>query len=342
MSGSAGNGWRVNEWLARALLMLSSVVVALLLAEGATRVVHPISERRDNIAPDGRRIQTWLAPGTIYRQVSNEYDALTTITGKGHRAPAADDPEVVFIGDSFTFGYGLSDEETFTSIYCVRRRIRCANLGIPGSGTLKQVEKLESALGAWGWRPREVKLFFFGMSTSFSAGNDFVDNYNRDLTDKRRGAAAPPEQGPPAAGGLAESIIGMQSFLLRHSNLVRMTKFYAGPALKSMLLAEPGEERMETALHSTRGALARLDELSRRHGFEYSIYLITPVHDILRRSHPQTLATLNAVSPKAAITTADALTEDPAQYYYAFDGHLNAAGSRRVAEFLLALDVNGS
>ncbi|HEX7011751.1 MAG TPA: SGNH/GDSL hydrolase family protein [Steroidobacteraceae bacterium] len=343
MEPAAGHRWRFNERLARASLVAGSLLLALVLAEGLTRLLHPISDRRDNIALDGRYLHTWLEPNTVYRQVSNEYDALTTITGKGHRVPASEDPEVVFLGDSFTFGSGLADEETFASLYCTERRLRCANLGIPGSGTLKQIEKFESALAAWSWRPREVKLFFFGMSTSFSAGNDFVDNYNREITDQRRRAGtAPPEDRPRPRGGLGEKLIGMQSFLLRHSNLMRMLKFYAGPALKSLVLADPGKERMSVALAATRQALERLEELSRKHGFDYSIYLIVPVHDILRGSEAQTLETLNAVAPKPAIATAGALSDDPTQYYYAFDGHLNSKGSRRIAELLLSLDTKGS
>ena len=130
----------------------------------------------------------------------------------------------------------------------------------------------------------------------------------------------------------------MQSFLLRHSNLMRLLKFYAGPLVKSLIIAEPGEQRMAIALDATRSALARLDALSRERGFEYSIYLIVPVNDILRGTQDQTLATLNGVAPKPAIATAQLYGDSPAQYYYAFDGHLNPEGNRLLADFLVARD----
>ena len=126
---------------------------------------------------DGSRTRSSRAASTA--RFSNEYNAIPTITNKGHRVPGVEgNPDVVFPGDSFTYGYGLSDEQTFASLYCKRLNLECVNLGIPGSGTLRQVERLEQYLDRYGWRPREVKLFFFGMSSS-SAGNDFVDNYYR-------------------------------------------------------------------------------------------------------------------------------------------------------------------
>jgi hypothetical protein len=325
----------IKEWALRLTLLFCSLLVAVLIAEVLARIFVPISDRRDNITLNGEVITSFVAPGLVYRQVSNEYDALTTITAKGHRAPEVEgNPDIVFIGDSFTFGYGVSDDETFVSLYCKPHGLSCANLGYPGSGTLRQVERLEEFLTEWDWRPREVKLFFFGMSSSFSAGNDFVDNYDREMQQRR----SPTEREEPrrAERGVAERIIGLQSVLLRHSNLARLAKFYAGPLLKSLIVAEPGEDRMAVALEATRAALTRLDDLSRREGFGYSIYLLVPVHDLLRGTAGETLATLNRVAPKPAIPTASLFAAAPNQFYFAFDGHVNRKGNERIAEFLAA------
>ena len=330
-----------REWAARIGLMLASLLFAVLLAEGLSRIFVPISELRENITLEGDRIEDFVTPGSVYRQVSNEYDALTTITDKGHRVPeVSGNPDVVFIGDSFTFGFGLEDDQTFVSIYCRRQKLNCANLGEPGSGTAKQVDRLEKFLTLWHWRPREVRLFVFAMSGSFSAGNDFVDNYNRALRTPTvtGGAGAANGTRPMQAGGTAERVIGLQAFLLRNSNLVRLLKFYAGPMLKSMIVAEPGEDRMAIALDATRKELSRLDALSREIGFEYTIYLIVPVQDILRGTHPDTLAVLNSVSPKPVIATAQLYLLSPARYYFAFDGHLNPEGNRLMADFLVSRD----
>src|SRR5262245_34275720 len=108
-----------REWLIRISFLVVSSLFALVLAEGMVRVFFPLYDGRDNLTLDGKPLKEWFEPNSVYRQVSNEYDARTTITRQGHRVPGTEgNPEVVFLGDSFTYGYGLSDDQTFASIYC--------------------------------------------------------------------------------------------------------------------------------------------------------------------------------------------------------------------------------
>lgn len=334
-AGRAGTPRR--EWLIRIGLLAASLAFSVGVAEAVARVFFPVYGGRDNVTMDGAPLTEWFAPGSVYRQRSNEYDAKTTITNRGHRVPGTDgNPDVIFLGDSFTFGFGLEDDQTFASLYCTKLRVACANLGMPGSGTSRQVKRLDQFLTDHGWRPKEVKLFYFGMSNSFSAGNDFVDNYNYGRNQQKQSTGiAPPK---PPAPSLSARIIGMQSVLLDYSYLMRRAKYHWGPSMKTMIVDDPGEDRMKEALLHSRQGLSELDGLSRKYNFQYTIYLIVPVQDMLRGTDPETLAALNSVSPEPAITTVPALADDPARYYFAFDGHLNPEGSRRVAEFLIAQD----
>lgn len=321
--------------LATGMLLLASCGLSLLGAELASHWLKPVEIGVAHVASDGSRIGSWLAPGRVYRQVSAEFDALTSITDEGYRGPAArGDPEVVFLGDSFTFGWGLSDDETFASVYCRSLRLRCANLGAPGTGTLEQVEILERFLSGRGWRPAEVKLFIFAMTASFSAGNDLADNYEY-AQRRQRGA----EEGAPSAAerrGLLERVLGLRRSVLRHSNLVRLAKYYWGPALRSALVPQLDRERLEASLAITRRALQHLHRLSAEYGFAYSIYVIHPVQDILRASDEATRAELEHIAPAPVRRTAQLFAADPPHFYYAYDGHLNRAGSQRIAEFLVA------
>jgi hypothetical protein len=108
--------------------------------------------------------------------------------------------------------------------------------------------------------------------------------------------------------------------------------------LKSIIVAEPGEERIAQALHFTERNLKRLDDMSRRRGFDYTIYLIVPVQDLIRGSHQRTLDDLNRVSPRPVVATAHLFTDRPTRYYYAYDGHINTDGSRRIGSFLVETD----
>lgn len=337
----------IKEWAFRIGLLAVSLTIGLLLSEAAIRLFYPINDGRQNVTLKGEPIKDWFMPGSVYRQISNEYDAVTTITDKGHRAPRVDgNPDVIFIGDSFTYGYGLKDEETFASIYAAGRHCACVNLGMPSSGTARQVRRLEQFLNDWHWRPKEVKLFFFGMSTSLSAGNDFVDNYNYGRwlrAQSQRGTAGQSHGGglvrkEEPSPGLSARIIDSRSFVFEHSHLMRRIKYHWGPLLRSLLLKDPGDERLAEALFYTQLGLKELDDLSHRVGFDYHVYLLVPVQDIIRGTHGETLATLNRVSSKVAITTAQLFLDAPQDFYYAYDGHLNPKGSRRVAEFLISLD----
>ena len=126
----------------------------------------PMVRARVNVTEDGSQLRNELTPGARYRQISTEFDVETTISPRGYRLPY-DGPrsEILFVGDSFTFGIGLADEETFASIYCQSRAVTCANLGRPGSGTVRQIDRLANALSR-GYRPREVKLFILAMTSS--------------------------------------------------------------------------------------------------------------------------------------------------------------------------------
>jgi hypothetical protein len=332
-------------------LVTGSLLFALVIAELFVRTFFPLHGGRDNVSLDGRRLRTFLEPGSVYRQISSEYNALTTITDKGHRVPIVkDNPDVVFLGDSYTFGWGLTDDEAFASIYCKRKHLECANLGMPASGTANQVARLQEYLDAWNWRPRKVKLFFFGMSSSFSAGNDFNDNYIHERLRAQESAAPEDatgdegresltrEQTRPGFGGW---IIASQAAILDHFHIMRHVKYHWGPLLRSMVRAVPDERRRMESLSSTGRALRELDELSRKTGFEYDIYLIVPAHDILMGTYRDTLAMLDSVAPKPAIPTAHLFVDAPRDFYFSYDGHLNSNGSRRLAEFLIAREPGG-
>jgi hypothetical protein len=321
---------------ARVLLLVAGSLAALALAELGSRWLRPI-RLHTLIAADGGVLHAgdggvqhgWLAPGTAYRQVSSEYDARTTITAEGYRGPAPTGPlDVVFLGDSFTFGSGLADDETFAWRFCQASGLSCANLAEPGSGTLRQVARLREFLDGHGWRPREVMLFVFAMSASFSAGNDLEDNY--------LGESGPSNAARSAQGGALERLLFFRGALERRSNLVRVAKYYFGPLLRSALVPGLDDARRQLALERTRGALEELARLARSHAFELTIYLIHPVQDLRRGTHPQTLAALAAIAPVEVRSTAPLFADDPSRYYFPLDGHLNPAGAEAIAQLLIA------
>jgi hypothetical protein len=58
----------------------------------------------------------------------------------------------------------------------------------------------------------------------------------------------------------------------------------------------------------------------------------------MRGTYSQTLAAINEIAPRLVHQTGDLFVGNPESFYYSFDGHLNAAGSRAVADRVMELD----
>ena len=122
---------------------------------------------------------------------------------------------------------------------------------------------------------------------------------------------------------------------LRYSNLARVLKFYLGPAIKAVVSPRPSDDLLEEALLATQIQLARVDRLAAAYRFEYEIFLIHPVQDILRGSDGDTVTRIEAISPVPIRSTARLFGPSAADFYFPLDGHLNPAGSQKVADYVV-------
>lgn len=346
------------ELVKRLGLVTASLAIAFGLLEVLSRVVFPIQADLEIVGVDGGPVQLleagWPSPGIRYRMQTSEYDALVTHTASGHRGPMApQDPDIVFLGDSFTFGQGLTDDETFAALYCQEAPQRCANLGWPGTGTAWHLDALAHQMDERGWRPQRVDLFMLAMTGHLGAGNDLLDNLraaDRKAPDAEPpgDAAAPAGEAPasvpaPAPGrSLKAAVLDQARWLADNSNFLRYVYYVAAPVLRQMLAAAPEGRRLEQALEATAEQLQRLDRMAEARGFTYRIFVLHPMHDLLRGSHEETVAALRAIAPdpQRVIATAPALLGDgsPERFYYRADGHFNAAGAQAIARFLRDAD----
>ena len=325
------------------------ILVALIFAEVISRVMIPIFPGTKKLDLDGHVLHIdYVQKGAVYRQYSEEYDALTTITPKGYRIPeVVDNPHMIFVGDSFTFGQGLSDEHTFPYQFCQALHVSCVNLGVPGASTISELDRLEGFVAREGWTPQHVLLFIFAMTQFLGAGNDLYDNIRTDETQKKRAR-------PSNAGSLPSSphyakmnndmfseflyfVLEFRRTILEHSNFVRVLKFYFGPQLKELFAPTAKEETLKHALTLMTEQLNRFVELGEQRDFTTHIFLIHPVQDILRGSYRETILKFESISPTPIHSTAHLFSTDPKGYYYPLDGHLNEKGSRKIADYLLSV-----
>ena len=302
-------------------------------------MLFPVSPGSRYLDPRGRAIvinadEIGLLPNLTFRQVSPDYDAVAHTTAGGYRAPAVDGmPDTIFLGDSFTFGLGLNDAQTFAALYCSKMALRCVNLGQPGTGTRLQRELLEHVLATEGWRPKEVKLFMLVMTTGLAAGNDLFDTLFEEQT-----LGTEPETlvAPSSAAVSVAWFRQAQRLTLTYSNLARVAYGVVGPYLRAVLSDAPDGGQLASALAVTGEELRRLQELSRRYGFALSIYLLHPIQDLLRDTYSATAVAVEGIAGGAAVVDlAPALLDRATQYYFPYDGHLNPAGAAKVADALV-------
>jgi len=313
------------------LALIIGSLIALFLAETITRFVMPIFPGTHKLDEKGNHVEFHnIEAGQTFRQFSAEFDAHTSITSDGYRSPEAKgNPELIFIGDSFTYGQGLSDEETFIMQYCKQANFQCMNLGVPGYGTINAVERLGSFLKDKEVRPRKVYLVMLAMTSFLGAGNDLYDNIK--INDQRNTKKLNDDKEVKYKETVLRRISNQ---ILRWSNFARVIKFNFAPIIKSKLIVKPETDQLHTALSLTQKSLHQLEALAKKYNFTAEIILIHPMQDISRGTHKETFEKIKSITNLKIIPSAEYFMPNPSEYYFAMDGHFNLQGSNKMVELL--------
>jgi hypothetical protein len=280
---------------------------------------------------DGNEKTTsYIEAGKKFTIVTPDYAAETTITDDGYRAPKAKgNPDVIFMGDSFTYGQGVTDSQAFPAIYCQERNLNCANLAVPGASTLYEVSRLVNFIKDKNWRPKKVHFFFF-------TGNDFSDNLDADEKRSQGLSIAPGETTLSMDGNDDDS--GLVSRLtdggLKYSNLLRIAYFKVLPILRND--PEESKTKQNKALQITKAEFSKLDSLSKAYGFDYQIYIIHPEPEIRNEVYQSLDKELQKITDKPVVSLAELYKKNTQEYFFRSDGHFNIEGNKKLADYLLS------
>jgi hypothetical protein len=278
-----------------------------------------------------------LEAGLDVRHIASEFSARIHTGDFGYRKMSKESttPELLFLGDSFTFGHGVDDGQVFSELLCVKRGVTCLNLGRSGTNTFDQVRLLRHGLDAHNLRPKAVVVTLLAGCWLGVAGNDLGDNLTFYRSTKRSdltGSGSPiPIVRASLTPSLTETMRTLQGWL-SNFEITKRALIVVSSGLKRGVYACSGAGELDAAANATSVALGELAQLAEQHRFKVTIAVIHPFQDLgggFRASE----AAVGRALPKsfACIPTGRKFR---IEHYFPYDGHFNVAGQANLAAIL--------
>lgn len=334
---------RRKPWIANLALLAGSLALAL---GGAELVLRALLGDGYEIHPQGLYsadpvvgyVPTPNFAGTFARE---EYEHGVRIGESGLRGedPRPRRPEtyrIVCLGDSFTWGLGVADDEAYPHLLEQRlsRRfpgvdVQVLNAGVPGYGTADELRYFGSRVEALD--PDLVIV-------QFLAENDFNDNRQPalgrvELRDGWLHSAEPPRPQPQRT----------IDWLKRHSVLARAVSERAGYLAARLGLATATDGDRFSQADSARAArlLGEVAALAAARGAASLFVFVTGQTPVVAE-RPVEVAAARVIKEAARAAGADFLSLTPAlrrrtdrfELYYPLDGHWTARGHAAAAEVI--------
>ncbi|GMW07149.1 MAG: SGNH/GDSL hydrolase family protein [Gammaproteobacteria bacterium] len=341
----------------RALLVIASLVlgsvIAVIAMEGISRVLFPSWAPRT-----GRLAEFWHhdpvygwahEPGSVGRFAAHGFDTTVHINSHGFRGPerSYDKPpgttRVVVLGDSFVWGFGVEQEELFTTL--VEKQLgpgaEVVNLAVSGYSTDQELLVYRNA--GHRYAPDVVVLVV--------ASNDVADNarsvayvvYGKPLFELEGDRLTLTNEPVPLAPLWERAVFSLarQSYVLNQLNRLRETWSLDNALETPAGQAQPVASRPFPATHAEKLTVRLIAEI--RHEVEQSgaAFLVVMVDDIYAgRRFPDYLAGLgmDVLSLDDYIRPDDPAAHLPEDFHWSATGHaaVAAALTPRIEQLLAA------
>jgi hypothetical protein len=261
-------------------------------------------------------------------------------------------PIVPVLGDSFTFGLGVKDGETFVNLMCKKFDAVYLNLGAPGSALPNQLDVIEFRHKELGSPPLYVFVFYLGNDF-----NDMIRYYEGTKKDESKDSGITKfieNSKVIQRSYLAQFVLHYISERSAESGKHK-SRYYRTPDGKRisnsvyllMAHSQPYLEEVENVLNRS---LDHLEELSKSLNFRPEFIIIPdkrqadPYHfnkqastlglspDTLDRSYPDRFLEEHLEQRGIPYLDLMACLKDRSGMYYKIDDHFTAAGHRAVAD----------
>lgn len=333
---------------ARFALVAVSALVALLLAEGVLRLAGAGAPGRGSrwfaggnhprsLVEEDPECGYALRPGFAGLEISTfgEFEVPVAIDERGlrehpHSAPAA--PSILALGDSMTFGEGVTAEQAYPAVLETETGRRVYNGGVPGYRTEQMACRLRRLLPVL--RPELVLVTFAPAWDRARCANPFVCHEGflvasswRDRLHLVRGNLYPAEVGWPLAGRFTAQAEG-------RSHLARLTL----PALRRLPAwvrgVAPGPAAsgvpLATCLASLLAARAEVEQA----GARLVVVLIESAEPGSAEDAAATARFLTEHGLEPLLLDRLLAGQDFERLRFRIDRHWNAEGHRQVGEAL--------
>jgi lysophospholipase L1-like esterase len=359
---------RQRLWFKRTLLFFGSLFLSMCAVEVGFRFKSPLGHEAMLFgAPDFSNPDLYVSDGDLLLvpnpgfegEVSTiEYSASVRINSKGHRGPelgakAPGELRLLALGDSFTLGVQVEEEQTFSALLEAKltaslgRPVRIINAGVDGFGTeqaMQMAERLDAHYDVDG----AILLFF--------TGNDFWENFS--FTERKRmngGGLMPP---PKPYLSFWDRTLGRLSYAYAFVRVHFRTRALRGDShqlqrySEELRIFDSTSPVLTRQMHVTRSALDRFSSFCVER--EWKCFL--PIAPPAFVAHPQRAeATFDLVDmdmnqvnldrPSQTLANlpfpglprldlAPVLRASTEPLYFRFDGHWNTSGHALVAETL--------
>jgi lysophospholipase L1-like esterase len=364
----------LREWTFRAALLLVSVSVGLLLAEGITRLLSARLFSMDSLSHRFDPELGWVQRTGLTMVRRNEAGTRVAVAGDpmGIRRPTTayrrDARNILAVGDSFTAGTQVPFEDTWSwrlqeLLKQSGLEFQVVNAGVDGYD-LSQSYRLARRLWST-FRPRHVVLALY-------VGNDLVD-YEREsdarppwegsgplvwarehsyLYHLARGVFRrhdrPPAALPEESPGVVRSVPGFER--LGPVQQLALRRQFASPELLPVL---KGTEEGLRSLRASERLVAAMKDLAREHGAGFTLVLVPTKQQAIPEQREEWMA-LHQLTEAQALSAQRRLREwangigtvvvdpldlmaaapDPRRLYWVANMHMTPAGHELLARAL--------